>query len=330
MKIWIGLILGLATGSLTTLIFINNYSIRKYLSPVAENQTPKVKPLEKYTIETLRRREFKPSQIILDEQIASAQDFTTHKFHFDSDGKKITGLVHIPIGKPGQKFPAIVQFRGFVEKEKYAPGIGTQRSAEVFAQNGFISLAPDFLGYGGSASPSADVFAERFETYTTALNLLASVSTLPQTDAGKVGIWGHSNGGQIALTVLEIVNKSYPTSVWAPVTKPFPYSILYYTDEFDDRGKMLRQKLAQFESMYDVELYSMRNYLDYIQSPLQLHQGTQDDAVPKKWSDEFVDLIQDKGKTIAYYTYTGADHNLSGSWKMVVARDVDFFNKYLR
>ena len=44
--------------------------------------------------------------------------------------------------------PVIIQFRGYVERSIYQPGAGTKKTAEVFAKNGFISLAPDFLGYG--------------------------------------------------------------------------------------------------------------------------------------------------------------------------------------
>lgn len=281
------------------------------------------KPLEKYSIKNLTLRTFTPSQIVFDEAIATTSAYTVYTFHFLSDGNKITGLAHMPVGKG--PLPVIVQFRGYVDREKYFSGEGTQRSAEVFARNGFVSLAPDFLGYGKSDMPSADVFEERFQTYTAARNLLASVKTLPKADGTKIGIWGHSNGGQIALTVLETLEKPIPASLWAPVSKPFPYSILYYTDEAEDHGKLLRKRLAEFEKDYDVELYSLTNYLDRITGPLQIHQGSDDAAVPVSWSDALAKIVH-----ASYFIYPGADHNMMGAWKTVVARDVEFFRKYLR
>ncbi|KKU01579.1 MAG: Peptidase [Candidatus Amesbacteria bacterium GW2011_GWB1_47_26] len=297
--------------------------------------TPVIKrrdrPLDKYTIENLGKREYQ-SQIFIDDEVSPG----VFKFHFDSDGKKVTGLAHVPNGC--KKCPVIVQFRGYVERDIYQPGMGTKRTAEAFAKNGFISLAPDFLGYGESDNPPDDVFAERFLTYVTGLNLLAGIESWEK--AGSIGIWGHSNGGQIALTVLEISQKEYPTVLWAPVSKPFPYSILYYTDEAEDKGKLLRKKLAKFEQDYDVDLYSLTNYLDRITAPLQIHQGTADEAVPQKWSDEFIKgfkiknfpakrdpALQEKLK-ISYYLYPGADHNLVGAWDRVVRRDVEFFRRY--
>ena len=266
------------------------------------------KPLDKYTIENLAKREYK-SQIVLDGE---------DRFYFDSDGRKVTGTVHMPKNCP---CPVIIQFRGYVERDIYQPGVGTQRTAEVFAKNGFISLAPDFLGYGGSDNPPDDVFEERFLTYVAGLNLLAGVESWDK--AGKIGIWGHSNGGQIALTVLEISQKEYPTVLWAPVSKPFPYSILYYTDEAEDRGKALRKKLADFEKDYDVELYSLTNYLDRIKAPIQIHQGTLDEAVPRRWTDELVKRIE-----VDYRVYPGADHNLVGGWSQAVQRSIDFWEKH--
>ena len=295
---------------------------RDVVSPIGQRI---IKPLDVYTIENLGKRSGKPAQIVLDEASATTSAYTVYSFHFITDGKKVTGLAHIPKGDG--PFPVVVQLRGYIDKEKYVTGDGSKRSAEVFAINGFLTLAPDFLGYGGSDNPSSDVFEERFQTYTTALDLLASVSSMTFADANRLGMWGHSNGGQIALTVLEILRKPIPTVLWAPVSKPFPYSILYYTDEFSDRGKLLRKRLAEFEAYYDVELYSLPNYIDNISASIQLHQGMADDSVPQKWSDELVGLLKEKEKNVAYYVYPGADHNMLGSWNTVVQRNVSFFKE---
>ena len=117
------------------------------------------KPLDKYTIANLMKRQFIGSQIVLDDAVATTSAFTSYRFHFTSDGKKVTGFVHVPNdASEKNKKPVIVQFRGYVDREKYTPGEGTKRSSEVFANNGFVTIAPDFVGFGGSASPSADVF----------------------------------------------------------------------------------------------------------------------------------------------------------------------------
>ncbi len=328
--------LGIFTGIL--LVVGTQYGKRAVWNYISSHETVSPlgrifeKPLEKYSILRLSGRVFTGSQITLDEPLATGSAYTAYTFHFMSDNKKVTGVAHLPAGRQAfpngdKKFPVIVQLRGYADRETYFPGQGTERSAEVYASNGFVSLAPDFLGYGGSDMPSSDVFEERFETYTTALNLLASVQTLPMADETNIGIWGHSNGGQVALTVLEILGTPIPATLWAPVSKPFPYSILYYTDEADDRGKLLRKRLADFEKEYDVEVYSLTNYTDRITGPLQLHQGEGDESVPKRWSDEFVKRMPG----VTYFTYSGADHNMMpDAWNTAMTRDIAFFEKYLR
>jgi dipeptidyl aminopeptidase/acylaminoacyl peptidase len=275
----------------------------------------KPRPLEKYTLENLSKTNFEPSQLTIEGE---------NLFSFKIDDKKVTGCINIPEGEG--PFPLVVMFRGYVDQKTYNTCDGSKRAGEYFSDNGFITVAPDFLGYAGSDSEAANIFESRFQTHTTALTLLKSVHSLDKWDKKNLFIWGHSNGGQIALTVLETSKADYPTVLWAPVSKPFPYSILYYTDESDDRGKLIRTELAKFEEDYDVEMFSLTNYLDAIAAPIELHQGTVDDAIPVEWSD----LLAKKLPDVKYYKYPGADHNLNPSWNLAVARSLTFFQNHIK
>lgn len=81
--------------------------------------------------------------------------------------------------------------------------------------------------------------------------------------------------------------------------------------------------------MYDANLYSVQNYLDRIKAPLELHQGTADDAVPVVWSDSLYKKLKEDKVDIKYFTYPGSDHNLMPAWNTVVARNIAFFNNHL-
>ncbi len=300
-------------------------------SPIAQI---KPRPLDKYTIENLSRAEVKPAKIEIGETLKEEDKFSSYLFSFSFDPtltnkepKKVTGLVNIPQGEG--PFPLIVMFRGYVDQEIYTTGTGTQRAGEYFAENGYITVSPDFLGYAGSDSEAGNIFESRFQTYTTALTLLASLQTIDKWNGENIFLWGHSNGGQIALTALEITGYDYPTALWAPVSKPFPYSILYYTDESEDRGKLIRKELAEFETTYNPDLYAIDLNYQKIKAPLQLHQGTSDDAVPREWSDELVKSLEELEIKVDYFVYPGADHNLNPAWNTAVARNLAFFNKQL-
>jgi hypothetical protein len=223
---------------LSTIIFISlgwllSSYFQNYISnPIVINPVIP-KPLEKYAIENLAISDIKRGEIQIEEEINEENDFTSYLFSLehkpslrDREIKKTTGQLNIPA--ESGKYPIIVMFRGYVDQKIYETGIGTRKSAAV----------------------------------TTALSVLKSLDSIPRWDGENVFLWGHSNGGQVALTILEITGNNYPTVLWAPVTKSFPYSILYYTDESEDKGKYIRRELAKFENLYDVEQYSIDNYLE--------------------------------------------------------------------
>jgi dipeptidyl aminopeptidase/acylaminoacyl peptidase len=251
--------------------------------------------------------------------------------------EKVSGLANIP--KKTGNYPVIVMFRGYVPDNIYKPGIGTQPVAGYLAKNGYITLAPDFLGYGQSAKPANDPFENRFQTYTTALTLLSSLPTLNNglsasysgtisADLDHVGIWGHSNGGHIALSTLEISGVTYPTVLWAPVSTSFPYSVLFYSDDSDDQGKALRKTLADFEANYNTDQFSPTNYFKWIKAPLEINQGTQDQSVPYWWSDNLVSILKKAGVSVNYLTYPGADHNmLPSGWPDAALNTLNFYNQ---
>jgi len=318
---------------------------QSFISPLGK-PTPTEKPLLKYTFENLRKTQFPKSKIVLDHNYSETADSTSQIFYFQApkvpggmEMDKVSGLMNIP-KKPGI-YPVIIMLRGFVPDEMYQPGIGTQHVAEVLAQNGYITLAPDFLGFGESNAPSKDSFEARFQTYTTTLTLLASISSLNEglnasysgsisANITKIGLWGHSNGGHIALSTLAISGVTYPTVLWAPVSKSFPYSILYYSDDADDHGKALRAVLANFERDYNADLFSPLNYYSSIKAPLSIHQGDKDTAVPKEWSQDLISALKNEEIDVVYNVYNG-DHNmLPSAWNDAVRNSLIFFDTQLK
>lgn len=318
------------------------YHLPKNSNPIAQI---KPTPLNKYTIENLSATDFKSSTIVIGEIIKDNPTFTSYKFSmkfspdFSDNLKTTSGMINVPKGQG--PFPVIVMFRGYADQKTYYIGEGTKPSATFFAENGFITIAPDFLGYGESDSEASNIFESRFQTYITAATLLKSVEALKESplkvgsndikvDTKNIFIWGHSNGGQVALTTLEITGVDYPTVLWAPVGRPFPASILYYIDEADDGGKLIIGKLAEFNEIYDASNFSLTNYLDKIKAPIQLNQGTADFSVPYWWSDSLVKSMKGLKLDITYLKYSGANHSLVPSWNQAVGASMLFFKSHLK
>lgn len=330
------------------------------------------KPLQKYSIREAMRYPFATSRITIGKQVSATADYEEYSIAFITVGKTMSGLLTIPVGiEEATNQPIIVMVRGYVPPESYTPGIGTSPAARYFAKQGFITLAPDFFGHGASDPEPQDEWEARFIKPLSVVELIQSIRefgisgellNIPSTQT--IGIWAHSNGGQIALSALEIMGESIPTTLWAPVTAPFPYSILFFGDETEDEGKSQRAWIALFEKIYNAGDFNLTQHLDLLTGPLQIHHGTADDAALKTWSDEFVvklDAENARRKAIQqtllssatpsaeldtqatdssilipidydYYVYPGADHNLRPveNWNLAVSRDLAFFERELR
>lgn len=285
-------------------------------------------PLEKYAFENLQKRLFIGSQIELGKVLEKNEKYTGYIFFYQSNGKKISGQLNLPKGEG--KFPVVVMLRGYVDDKIYTTGMGTKKPAAFLAENGFITLAPDFLGFGYSDTTYPDILEDRFYRPVAVLDLFASVKNLNQADADKIFLWGHSNGGQIAISVLEISQKMIPTVLWAPVTKGFPESVTTYMGELDDLGLKVKQRLDLFVKDYNPQKFSVSTYLADIKAPIQVHQGTGDEYIEVGWTENFVQRLKNLGKQVTYFTYQGDNHNLSINWDQVTARDLEFFKKNLR
>ena len=334
------------------------------------------RPLLRYTFEQLRSTEVAPTAVSLSaDDISSDEGVRTFIYSSTPLERKMTGVVNLPATVTAST-SAIIMLRGYVPPNQYAPGVGTKNAARVLAQAGFVTIAPDFFGYGDSEAEPKDEWQARFEKPLTVISLLKGLRTtgftLPDGTGftpKSIGLWGHSNGGQIALSSLAILQEPIPTALWAPVTAPFPYSILYFSDEEADEGKQSRKWISLFDNLYDAQPFSFTNYLDGLRGPVQLQQGTNDDAVLKWWSDEFVQKLKSENvrraelvkmqekesrasesatETLApeqavatpvgalepitydYFVYQGADHNMRPDWDSVIAKDVEFFTRELQ
>ncbi|MEX0895411.1 MAG: hypothetical protein WDZ94_00555 [Patescibacteria group bacterium] len=312
------------------------------------------RPLERYTFQTLRTETFEPAHVAITEELATNPDFTSYLVMIQTLDKTMSGQLNIPT-EVTDDTPVIIMLRGYVSPDIYFTGLGTRNGAAEYARAGYITLAPDFFGYGQSDPEPEDSWQARFEKPIIVAEILNGVRELgvPTTNGShatdRIGLWGHSNGGQIALSVLEILQEPIPATLWAPVTAPFPYSVLFFTIDHDDDGRGMRLWINQLESIYDLHNFSITRHLDGLRGPLMIHHGSGDDAALLDWSRRFANLVDEENERreslistasaelavpepigFTLHTYPGADHNLQPGWNTVVERDILFFDRHLK
>ena len=243
-------------------------------------------------------------------------------FRYQSEGKWISGMINY--WPDGKQHPTVVMVRGYADKPGYYPGFGSWKMADELAKEKMNTVSLDFLGFAQSDPESTDGMEARFEKVPAVLDLLATVKTLSYVDPTKIGLWAHSNGGQIVLSVLEVSGEFYPTVLWAPMTDPFPQSLLD-TNDSGEAGEPIRQLVAAFQKNYDARRYAFENYYAWIKAPVKIFQGTNDEWCKVVWQQNVVEALQKVGAKAELQVVEGDDHNFSKNWEVVAKATSSYF-----
>ncbi|MFO7171001.1 MAG: prolyl oligopeptidase family serine peptidase [Chloroflexota bacterium] len=283
---------------------------------------------EQFTIEGLRARAYGGGTIEVGGVRSQTPEFTRHLFSYESDGLRITGQLTRPRGEG--PFPVIVLAHGYSPLASYTPGYDTQHASDYLAARGYLCLAPDFRSHAGS-DKAPNMF--RAGHVIDTLNLLPLIAQLPDARPGPVGIWGHSNGGEIATKVMLVSDQIAAALIYAPASPEL-------ADNY--RAFHRRQTLFNPRNIADFpvtpeeapDLYARMspvNYLHYAQAPVQIHYGTADSSVPIEWVEKLHRGLLAAGKQSELFIYPGGTHSLQGADKQLyLERALAFFNAHLR
>ena len=299
-------------------------------------------------ITTLRARRYGGDGIKSTRVVLTIDAYKQVLIEYFSDGLKITGTMNVPRGIG--PFPVVILDHGYFKPAEYKAGDGTSRAADAFARHGYLTLAPDYRCYAGSQCGANPLYVGYA---IDVLNLLAQVSSLPDADPARVGIWGHSMGGGITLRVLAITNDIKVAALYGALTGddevqycwlqgcrvasvPTPESRFRQAiqDAQDDALLYFPTPVASNDPLARLRDIFARSSpsrnLQYITTPLIIHHGEADDTVPIQWSVDLADALSARGKTAVLYTYPGQGHVFAGwSWQLFMTRTLAFFDEFL-
>lgn len=282
-------------------------------------------------IEELRKRNYGNGKIEIEKDLGIKDKYKSYIISYYSDGLKLYALMNVPnIKKPVNGYPVIIVNHGYIPQDQYSTENSYKYVTAYYANNGFLVLKPDYRGHDKSQSGD-NIISDRLSYIIDVLNLLNLIPTLDYADNNNIFMYGHSMGGGITLTVLEIASNIKAATLWAAVSVEFPESILYFMRKrnLEDSNKLL----LEIESVFSEDDYhkvSPINYLQYIKSPLIIQHGTKDESVPIEWSDQLEVQLKNKNIIYNYNKYQNEDHNFSkGSFYKVLKEDVNFFKKYI-
>jgi uncharacterized protein len=290
------------------------------------------------TIEGLRAREYGEGQIEIVDVMEEAASFTRYLIAYQSDGLRITGMLNRPHGDG--PFPVVILNHGYYPLDVYQTGNGSKTAADYLANRGFLAIAPDFRSHAGS-DDALNLY--RAGHVIDVLNLIPLAQQLPEAQPGKVGIWGHSNGGAITAKVITVSDQIAAAVIYAPASSNIVEDYQFRVERRRAReGQPPGRRTgvldlptvefpvppAQGPDLY--ERLSPLNYLEYVSAPVQIHWGSLDETVPYKWPGDLLDGLRAAGKDVEYFEYEGQPHSFTGaSNQLYLRRIAEFFGQEL-
>jgi uncharacterized protein len=308
----------------------------------APTATPSPTPLDPLSIEAMRGQTYPGSDIKIEQTLKAGANYQRYVVSYLSDGLKIYGLLTVPNGKaPATGWPIIVFNHGYIPPDQYRTTERYVAYQDAFARAGYITLKSDYRGHGSSEGEARGGYGS--PDYTDdVMNAMESLKRYPGADPNRIGMWGHSMGGQITLRAMVISKDVKAGVIWGGVVAPYtdmltkwrrpssapplniPARQRRWRQDFYDKYGTPEQNPAFWASI------SPSEYVADISGPLQLQHASGDEEVPVQFSRDLYAKMKALGEPVEYYEYKGDNHNISGNLATALQRSVAFFDKYVK
>lgn len=224
------------------------------------------------------------------------------------DGTILNGyIIKPPNMKEDGEHPVLMHVYGGPGSQQVLNNWRGQNMAwfQMLAQQGFVIAVVDNRGTGGQGElmkkrTYLQLGKEETEDQIAAAKYLAN---LPFTDANKIGIFGWSYGGFMALHAILQGNDTFAAAISvAPVTNWKWYDTIY-TERY-------MRTYAENEEGY--EKNSPINYADRLRGDLLLVHGMGDDNVHFQHTAEMANALINNNKQFDTYFYPNRNHGIYG------------------
>jgi dipeptidyl aminopeptidase/acylaminoacyl peptidase len=317
-----------------------NTAPRRVLTPAKKVAA---KPLDPLEILAIRNRGYKASTITTTQSLGDQGGYSNAVVSFVSDGLTEYALQSTPdTPPPAGGYPVIILMHGYIAPTLYqTTGSDYHDFIAAWAKAGFVVVKPDYRGVDNSQGTATSGHYSPDDTYDM-LNLIASLKAYKLVNSKRIGIFGHSLGGHIALNTA-VTSPDVKATVIANGVVGSMYDLFYNWQNSPAPNDQptasvtseLQTLLAQHgtpktnPSFYAAA--SAINYVSFIKGPVQLDADTGDTTVPFAFTQELYTDLQKTHKAVTLYSYPGEDHQLSSepTHSEVIARTTAFFKANL-
>src|SRR6202165_897019 len=313
-------------------------SVRPAVTPSAVAAAQETLP--PLAIDAMRTRDYPGSNLVIERPLSPGSNYQQYIASYQSEGLKIFALLTVPNGaKPASGWPVIIFNHGYIPPTVYRTTERYIAYVDAFARHGYVVFKPDYRGFGSSQGTPVSAYYSPDDTVDV-LNAVTTMQRYANADPNRIGMWGHSMGGNITLRALVIDPRIKVAVIWAGVNATYKDLLENWHPPAADRpppsfgGGGRQRMLARFRHPEQNPAFwdsiSPMAYLADITAPIQLHHGTADVEVPLAFSQTLATNLQAAGKPVELYTYPGSDHNIAQGFTLAMARSVAFFDHYLK
>lgn len=251
-------------------------------------------------------------------------------FITNKKGLKLAGNIHYP--NKDKKYPAVILLHGNTgwKDEEHIKVL-----AEDLAKNGFVAIRYDTSGFGESDGTLWNDY--RFTNSLSDVNdVLAYTMKLPYIDSDKIGLWGHSAGGQLTVIAgapnpvfkaLCVVSGASKMRREGPIDKEVEWKKNgYITKVNKSKMGLLKIPYAYYEDRLP---YDALEFLKDTHKPILVIAGLKDTTVSAKHTKEIFTHANEPKK---YIEFADMDHkylNYPEKIKEVNECVIEFFKNYL-
>jgi fermentation-respiration switch protein FrsA (DUF1100 family) len=309
--------------------------------PLRPTMTPTA--LHPLMIEVMRRQTYPGSDIVIEQTLDAGPNYDRYIASYLSEGLKIYALLTVPRGeRPQGGWPFIVFNHGHIPPDQYRTTERYVAYVDGFARRGYIVFRPDYRGHGNSEGQPADAYTAPDYTVDV-LNAVASLQRYPDADPDRVGMWGHSMGGTLALRAMVVSDEIDAGVIWAGVVAPIEEvwekrrrwienDLIVTPDPDGTPGPPIEGVFAYGWFDQNPEFWASVDptfHIEDLSGPLQLHHGTGDETVPVEFSEDLYTRLQESGRRAELHLYQGDNHNIANQFATAMERSIQFFDTYL-
>lgn len=319
------------------------HTVEQVTKKVSHVNSPTPTVSSPLAIANMRHKSYPGSDIAIEQTLSPGENYKRYLVSYRSDGLKIYSLLTVPTGtKPKDGWPVIMFNHGYIPPASYSTASSYAVMIDPLAAAGYIVMAPDYRGNNNSQGIPTQPYITP-DYVTDSMNALASVKKYKDANPEKIGVFGHSMGGNITLHELVMTHDIKAAELMAGTVGSESALLQWWNHRISahsiigndlDTSKVVQQMVKDNGTPTTNPTYwnaiDPTQSISFITAPVQLQVGSADVEVPLDFSITLKNSLQSAGKLVDYHEYSGADHNLSPDTATAMSMSIAFFNKYLK